>query len=136
MLYRIIFTDETDFIGISYKNTRWNKIPDKSIKQINFFLPDGNIFTLHGFEEYNHFIEATNDFYAGKKNNQNVGKTILRFQYLMGRLGDKVVSYRITLYQSDTSKYKTGDITRRVYQFGKEYNGKPTLGWKKGIKNG
>ena len=134
MLYEVKFKDGTNFIGgKDYYNTKWKEILDKSIKQIAFKMPDGNIMILHGYESYNHFIEVTKDIYAGKKNSQNLGKVIVRYQYLMGRIGNKVVSFRITLYQSDTSKYKTGDITRRVYEFGKEYNNQPTIGWKKGI---
>ena len=132
-MYQVIFVDGTKFDGGNYQETKWKAIPNKPIKQINFVMPDGNIFILHDYDEYNHFVEVTTDIYAGKRNSQNLGKVILRYQYLLGRKGDKVVSYRISLYQSETSKYKSGDITRRVYEFGKEDNGKPSLGWKRGI---
>ena len=100
----------------------------KAIKQISFRLPDGNWLTLKDYDEYNHIIEATRDFY-GKKIISSI-----RFQYLMGRVENKVVSYRIVLFQSIDSKYKIGDITRREYEWGKEYSGKSTQGWKRGIK--
>ena len=128
MLYQVIFDDKSTFNGgNSYKNTGWNNMPDKPIKQISFSLPDGNLLTLRGYEAYNHFIEATQDVYGSNK-------FTLRYQYLMGKINGKVVSFRISLFQTKDSKYKIGDITRREYPFGQEYTGKATKGWKKGNK--
>lgn len=127
MLYQVMFRDGTTFDGgNSYKETNWNKIPDKQIKQIGFRLPDGNWLTLRGYEAYNHFIEATQDVYGSNK-------FTLRYQYLMGKLNGKVVSFRVSLFQTKDSKYRIGDITRREYIFGKEYANKPTKGWKQGV---
>ncbi len=128
MLYQVMFQDGTTFNGgKSYKKTLWNEIPDKPIKQISFRLPDGNYFTLRGYEAYNHFIEATQDVYGSNR-------FTLRYQYFMGKLKDKVVSFRVSLFQTKDSKYKIGDITRREYIFGREYANKSTKGWKQGIR--
>ena len=127
MLYRVRFDDGSIFEGgNTYKETKWLEIPDKKIKAISFYLPDGNILTLRNYEEYNHIIEATQDVYKSNK-------FTIRYQYLMGKKENKVISYRITLFQSQDSRYKIGDITRREYEYGKEYNGKATSGWHKGI---
>jgi len=126
-LYKILFSDGSCYLGgESYKETLWNNIPDKQIKQIAFSLPDGNMFVLKGYDEFNHIVEATQDVY-------NSNKFTLRYQYLMGRLGDKVISYRITLFEGKNNRYSIGDVTRREYTWGKEYSNKPTKGWKKGI---
>jgi hypothetical protein len=128
MLYQVQFEDGSIYNGgNSYKETKWNDIPDKSIKQIAFTLPDGNLLVLRGYEKFNHFCEATQDIYGSNK-------FTLRYQYLMGKLGDKVISYRITLFQIQDARYRIGDITRREYEYGKEYNNRPTNGWKEGIK--
>jgi hypothetical protein len=128
MLYQILFEDRTIFEGSNtYFDKKWSEMPDKNIAQIGFRLPDGNWLTLKGYEAYNHFIEATQDIYGSNK-------FILRYQYIMGKRGDKVHSYRITLFQDKDEKYHLGDITRREYKFGEEYSGKPTAGWKSGIK--
>lgn len=129
MLYQVQFEDGSSYNGgDSYKETLWNKMPEKPIKQIAFHLPDGNLLVMRGYDEFNHIVEATQDVY-------NSTKFTLRYQYLMGRLGDKVISYRITLFEGKDSRYRMGDVTRREYKWGKEYSNKPTKGWKKGIIN-
>jgi len=129
MFFKVRYEDGTEFTSKgNYKDTKWKDIPDdKNIRAIYFFLPDNNILTLHDYESYNHIIEATQDIY-------NSNKFTIRYQYLMCKKGDKVISYRITLFQNKDARYRIGDITRREYNFGKEYNNKPTKGWKKGIK--
>jgi hypothetical protein len=135
-LFQVVFQDGTTYLGgNSYFETKWKDMPDKPIKQISFSLPDNNIIILHDYEAYNHIIEVTQDIYSGSNNSQNMGKVIPRFQYFMGRMGDKVLSYRVTLKQpvKDSGKYQLGDITRRVYEYGKEYDNQATQGWKRGI---
>lgn len=128
MFFKVWFTDSTTFISNgNYKKPNWTNIPNKQIKAIAFTLPDGNFITLQNYEKFNHFCEATQDIYGSNK-------FTLRYQYIMGMKKDKVTSYRITLFQGNNNRYKLGDITRREYEFGKEYNNKPTKGWKKGIK--
>lgn len=127
MLYRVRFKDGTVFNGgKQYKDTKWNEIPDKEILAITFSLPNGDFLTLKDYEEYNHFYEATQDVYGSNK-------FTLRYRYLLGRTENKVTSYRITLFHTKDDKYRIGDITRREYEYGKEYSGKPTKGWKKGV---
>ena len=131
-MYKVIFVDGTTYECGNYYDNIWKSMPDKPIKQVNFVLPDGNLFVMHSYAAYNYIVEATTDIYAGAKNSQNIGKVVLRYQYFMGRKGDKVCSYRVSLYVpiKKTAKYLAGDITRRIYEFGKEYNGQPTTGWK------
>ena len=128
MLYKILFSDGSCYEGgEDYKDTKWSLIPeDKEIKQIAFTLPDGNMIVLRGYNEYNHVVEATQDVYGSNK-------FTLRYQYLMGKLGDKVISYRVTLFEGKNQRYRMGDLTRREYQWGHEYKNSPTKGWKKGI---
>ena len=129
MLYRVMFQDGTTFEGENYYKTNWLEIPEKPIKQISFILPDGNFLTLRGYESYNHFIEATREVYG--KN--IIGKPTLRYQYIMGKRNNKVDSYRITLFNGKNQRFRLGDITYRQYEFGKEYSGKPTSGWRQGV---
>jgi hypothetical protein len=127
MLYQVQFTNGKIFNGgDSYKVTNWKEMPDLEIKSIAFLLPDGNLLVLKDYEEYNHIVEATQDVYGSTK-------FTLRYQYLMGRKNNKVTSYRIVLFETKDSKFKIGDITRREYEYGKEYSGSGTKGWKKGI---
>jgi len=130
MLYRVRFKDGSVFDGgDDYKKTKWLEIPDdKEIQYVSFILPDGNLLILKDYEQFNHIVEATQDVYGSTK-------FIIRYQYLMAKKRNKVISYRITLFEDKDSRFKIGDITRREYEWGKEYSGKPTTGWKKGIIN-
>jgi len=61
-----------------------------------------------------------------------------KYIYVMGLKNGMVTSYRISLNgKNGEDKYQTGDITKRILPFGKEYNGQPTNFslWKKGIKS-
>jgi hypothetical protein len=105
-LYTIIFADESKFIGGDYKHTKWNEIPNKKIKRIFYSLPDGDHLTLSGYEEYYHMIEATQDL-TGK----NRGVVTLRYAYLMGKVGTKVVIYKIDL----ETRQGTRKISKEIY---------------------
>jgi len=101
-LYQVIFSDGSAYEGgKSYFNTGWNDMPDKKIKRIFYRLPDGNYLTLHGYDEYYHMIEATKDWARiGKTIEKLNNKPRIEYAYIMGRKGKKVVSYRITLFQT------------------------------------
>ncbi len=109
------------------RDSLWTSLPDKPIKALEYTLPYGNdSIKLSGYEEYLHMIEAR--MFMG-------GNTTIEHVYLMGRIGTKVVSYRITILQKkQTDRYKVGDITVRVMNKGQEYRGGATTGWKAGIK--
>lgn len=91
-LYQIIFIDNSTFVGGNYQHTKWNEMPNKKIKRIFYTLPDGDHLSLSGYEEYYHMIEATQDL-IGK----NKGFVKLRYAYIMGKIGTKVVLYKIGL---------------------------------------
>jgi hypothetical protein len=60
-----------------------------------------------------------------------------KWKYVMGLKNGIVSSYRIALGGTNgQDRYQSGDITKRSYPKGKEYNGKPIadFAWKKGIK--
>lgn len=112
---------------LGHKDSLWTSLPNKPIKALEYTLPYGNdSIRLSGYEEYLHMIEAT----------MVMGKcTQIEYVYLMGRIGNKVVSYRITILQkTQTDRYKVGDITVRNMNKGREYRGGVTSGWKKGMQ--
>lgn len=109
------------------RDSLWTSLPNKPIEALEYTLPHANdSIKLSGYEEYLHMVEAR--MFMG-------GNTIIEHVYLMGRIGSKIVSYRITILQKkQTDRYKVGDITVRVLDKGKEYRGGATSGWKAGIK--
>lgn len=113
--------------SLGSKNSLWTALPDKPILALEYTLPYGNndSIKLTGYEEYLHMIEAC----------MTVGhNAVIENVYLMGRIGSKITSYRITILQrKNASRYKVGDITVRVLDKGKEYRGGMTFGWRKGF---
>lgn len=135
MLYQIIFSDDSTFnSGESIYDTKWDEIPDKEIKAIEYFLPDGNFIVLHDYKAYAHVVEATMDFYGPNKMKK---EHKVHNAYIMGLNNcNEVISYRITLRDSNSQRYRIGDITRRQYPKGKEFRGQEVSEkvWKKGVK--
>ena len=107
------------------RDSLWTSLPNKPIEALEYTLPHANdSIKLSGYEEYLHMVEAR--MFMG-------GNTIIEHVYLMGRIGSKVTSYRITILQKKAAdRYKIGDITVRVLDKGKEYRGGMTSGWKAG----
>lgn len=56
-MYKITFSDNTEFIGGDLKDSKWNEIPkDKLISSIQYNC-GGVTILLTGFESYNHLVE-------------------------------------------------------------------------------
>ena len=115
-LFIIIFEDGSNFTGgTNYFETKWLEIPFKKIKRIFYLLPSMDTICLDGYDKYFHMVEATTDL-----NGRLAGQTILRYAYIMGQKGNKVVSYRITLFNRENDKFRTGDITVREFNINDE----------------
>ncbi len=116
-VFTVIFEDESHFQGgVDYYNTKWLEIPNKKIKRIFYGLPDENMLCLHDYEKYFHMIEATQDL-TGKNKRQ----TKIEYAYIMGKRGNKVDSYRITLFETKDSRYKIGDIVKRQFDINNKF---------------
>lgn len=109
------------------RDSLWTSLPDKPIQALEYTLPHGNdSIKLCGYEEYLHMVEVCMPM---------GGNAMIEHVYLMGKIGNLVTSYRITMLQKTRNdRYKIGDITVRVLEFGKEYRGGVTTGWRLGIK--
>lgn len=119
-LYSIIFEDGTQYIGgSSYTDTKWRNIPNKKIKRIFYRLPGGDYITLSGYEKYYQMIEGTKDCIRVSRTKQTANlikaQTRVEYAYIMGKIKDKVVSYRITLFNRKNDRYRVGDIVKRVF---------------------
>ena len=125
-LYTVVFEDKSVYVGGTIFDTKWLDIPNKIINRIFYKLPNGDFLCLGGYSKYFHYIEAVQDL-TGKER----GKTKIEYAYIMGRKGNKVKSYRITLINKPFDKYKLGDITVRDFNINdekiKKLNNK---GWK------
>ena len=112
--------------GNSYDDSKWNDIKEP-LDKLYDTLPDGNILVHHNFEKYNHIIEKTQNF---NMKGQQIGKERIEYVYIMGKRGDIVTSYRITMFHGKPGKdkYRRGDILRREFPWQKM--SKKYSGWK------
>jgi len=126
-VFQVIFEDNTVFKGgSSLFKTLWNEMPHKLIKRIFYRLPDNNHLCLSGYEKYFHMVEATMDLMGKEK-----GKTKIEYAYIMGKKGNIVTSYRITLFHKKDDRYKVGDIVRRDFDISDKFiKGLNPTGWK------
>lgn len=134
-LFIVIFSDNSSYKGKNgLLDTGWAAVPLKKIKRIFLRLPDNNVLTLQDYEKYNIMIEGTKDILrvSGKNIKQINANPRIEYIYFMGLKNGIVTSYRITMFEGKPGKdkFKKGDITRREYELGKEWYGKPTTGWK------
>jgi len=125
-LYELILDDWTRYSGESIENPGFRKSPENGIQVFKLRLPSGDFLMLQGYDEYNFFIEAFQDISGNKEHH-------VSFMFLMGCKDNVVTSYRIAA--KDFGQYRAGDTTIRQFPKGKEYDGKPTSGWHKGIND-
>lgn len=116
-MYKIIFNDDTEFIGGEYNNSKWNEIPNKPIKKISYNLLNHTII-FEEYEAYNHLVEKIQFIL---NNNQTAISKI----FLMAKKNNIVYTIIFDLFNKK--------IYQETYEFGEEYYGKSTSGWKQGI---
>lgn len=111
-MYKIIFDDNTEFLGGDLKNSLWNEMPDKFIKEFQYYL-NGKTLYLSGYDAYNHEIE--------KIVLMNDKKIICNSIILSAKEKDKVLRIIIDI--------RTGYISTKW----KDFNTLNISGWKKGL---
>ena len=134
-MYQVTFFDGEIFTGGEPDNSMWNKLPNKPIKSIVYWLNEEIKFSFTDFEEYNHCVERVKGV--------NNGLEVVSKAIIMGRVNQRVYQVIFDL--------KRGNIHQLVTKYGEEYsnqevidengrfknwiNGKPLSGWKQGILN-
>lgn len=113
-LYTVRYADGTTFEGGTIQDSKWNEI-NKPIAELIYHFASHHI-RLTGFKEYNHVLEIPCLILSGQR--------FLSKIMLMGYDGEKVIIFTINLVTKKT--YKT------IRLKGREYNKKPTSGWKVG----
>jgi len=125
-MYLIRFSDSTIFSGDNPPNSKWNQIPDKPIWEIEYEL-FGSKLAVTNYVAYNHLWEQA---YIGgnvqRLVNIDRGVNITKVLLMGKKSSGEVDVYVFT---------KNRDIQHYVADFGKEFNDRPTTGWKKGITN-
>jgi len=133
-MYLVTFADGSIFEGGNPHDSKWNDIPDKPIKSIEYSLTPFMKYLFKDFESYSHVVERVRGV---NKSLETITKVII-----MGKVGNKV--YQIMMDNK-------GSVFQLVVASGKEYspeskmldgkfngwyNAKPVGGWKRGIPDG
>lgn len=123
-LFIAITKDKKQLVGTEdYLNPGWKEIPE-GLDKVFYRLPDSNYIVLQGYDKYFYGVNGCIDIIGNKK-----GQRRPEFLYFMGKKGNIVDSYRITLFnRGNNERYKVGDITKRQYSW-KEMS-KKYRGWK------
>lgn len=117
-MYKIIFNDNSTFVGGEPDNSKWNSMPNKPIKELHYDLL-GKKIVLKNYEAYNHLIKSA--FILSSQ--QQVIVAII----IMVKINTSVKKFIFDLIEN---KLFLDDVI-----FGMEYNNKPTSGWKVGLSN-
>lgn len=113
-MFKIIFEDGEIFKGgKDLKNSKWNEIPDKSIKKIEYTLLEYTLY-LENYESYNHLIKYGTNLFTHEK--------ILINVTLLGRYNNKLYKFIF-------------DIINSKLIIMNEIEKQTTTGWKKGLCN-
>lgn len=117
-MYIVKFIDDTEYVGGPYYDSKWNDMPTKTIKRVNYKLVKQNI-VLEGWKGYNHLVERTQFI---NRTGGIVSKVILMVE--AEGLVKKIIY-----------NFITKSVTTEQCNLGEEYNGKPVGGWKVGKPN-
>jgi hypothetical protein len=93
---------------------------NRAIEKLEFYIPTGHKIILSGMEQYNFFIEATQDM-----GGRGSGKVCIDAFWFCGKLPGKNI---VEMWKVGNNK-----VVRMQKPFGHEYGDGPTRGWKTGI---
>jgi len=101
---------------IRYYDPMWKSSSFDGIQSLMFHIPGGKKIVLSGMEQYNFFIEVL----------QSIGGDVTKKAavYLLGKYDNQVYGYACG----------GGNATKIESQFGQEYFGTVSNGWKQGLK--
>lgn len=117
-MYTLTFQNGECWIGGEPDNSKWNEIPDKPIKKIEYKISDNEII-FENYDAYNHLVERIKTFDGRNK--------IIKI-YVMAKKDTSAYIFEFDLFKRE--------VISRIANFGNEYYGKATTGWKTGIAEG
>ena len=115
-MYKCLMEDCT-FVGGEPTNSKWNEMPNKKIKSLEYNYLDQKI-ELEGFDSYNHLYEITTGVIKVKG-------LMLTKVAIMARKDNQVHVFIFDLLNKKLNKL--------CKEFGKEWGDKPSTGWKEGL---
>lgn len=118
-MHIITFEDLSIWQGGEPNNSRWNEMPNKAIKKIEYSLFNAKI-SFENYEAYNHIVEHSTMLFGNEL--PRITKILL-----IAKKGNISYIYTFDLLAKE-------GYTRSV-EFGKEINDREVTGWKKGLEN-
>jgi hypothetical protein len=96
-----------------------SEVFNRTIEQLELFLPTGHRIVLVGMEQYNFFVEAVQSLAAGSRHSE------INAFWLCGKLpGQPVI---------EMWRVGEGKVVRQRKPFGMEWGGTATTGWRLGV---
>lgn len=118
-MHIITFEDLSIWQGGEPNNSKWNEMPNKAIKKIEYSLFNRTII-FENYEAYNHIVEYSTILYGN--NTSRITKVLL-----IAKKGNASYIYTFDLLARECYTSST--------EYGREYNNKEIIGWKKGLEN-
>lgn len=115
-MYKVYLANNKVFLGGSPNDSRWVQIPDIPIVKLEYTLAQKTM-VMEGFEAYNHVIEIPTFLF-------HKGGFISKVA-VMAKMKNKV--YVITY------NFMKRIVTNETKEFGTEWNGGASKGWKAGV---
>lgn len=133
-MYIVTFADGTTFEGGNPADSKWDEIPKKSIKSIEYQLTPFLKYIFSNFESYNHCVERTKSLDGSNLN-------IITKVIIMGRFKGRVVQVMMdnhgSVYELNGLKYGE-EYSNQINltpegKFNGWKNGRPLTGWREGV---
>lgn len=132
-MYKINFLDGTEFIGGEPHDSKWDLIPHKSIKSIEYQLTPFLKYIFSNFESYNHMVERI----RGVNNSIEVITKVIIMGRFKGRVVQVMMDNHGSVYELNGLKYGE-EYSNQVHltpegRFNGWKNGRPLTGWREGV---
>lgn len=114
MLYQIIYSDGSSFIGANIENSNW-PIINKPIKEIIYTLKNNTI-KLNGYELYNHLVYRAKQIGVGSK-----------------IIGTLLIAKQQNILHCFSFDCKKETMKHLIYPYTKKFQPPQMTGWKIGI---
>lgn len=113
-MYKIIYEDESTFVaGKDLENSKWNEMPDKPIRRIEYTLLNRTLI-LENYEEYNHLV--------------------MKASVLFSKLSGVIKVILVTKEKENINKFTFNLLTNQIIlDENCEDKKSSSTGWKKGI---
>ena len=115
-LFKIIFEDNTEFLGGTLSDSKWDQIPtDKRIQTLCYYLPEKTI-KLQGYDRYYH--QVVRHYFL---NSERRGETQIGNSYLFAQHKNKVYVKKMNFQTSEIEEFELDINDKKITQMNPVY---------------